>query len=88
MEREGRTMLFAGHERRYDDATLRAIRGAIEPHLDSQAAPIVFAALYGDAIAESLGYPSLGIPERGGYELALAGAFENEKGPLARSPLT
>jgi len=81
-------MLFAGHERRYDDATLRAIRERIEPYLDSQAAPIIFASLYGDAIAESLGYPALGVVDRGGYELAFANALESEKGPLARSPLS
>jgi len=86
-DREGRTMRFAGDERRYDDDTLESIRETIEPHLDSHAAPIVFAALYGDAIAESLGYPPLGIPDRGGYELALANALESERGPLARSPL-
>ena len=67
-------MRFAGHARRYDDATVDAIRTTIEPHLDSHAAPVVFAALYGDAIAESLGYPPLGVPDRGGYELALATA--------------
>ncbi len=88
MEREGRTMRFAGHTRRYDDTTLRAIRATIEPLLDSHAAPIVMAALYGDAIAASLGYPPLGVPDRGGYELALANALESEKGPLARSPLS
>jgi hypothetical protein len=87
MDREGCTLRFAGHERRYDDATLRAIRERIEPHLDSRAAPIVFAALYGDATAESLGYPPLGVPDRGGYELALADAIETERGPLARSSL-
>ena len=87
LEREGRTMRFAGHERRYDDAVVQSIRSAIEPSLDSHAAPVVFAALYGDAIAESLGYPPLGVPERGGYELALAQALEGERGSLARSPL-
>jgi hypothetical protein len=86
IEREGRTMRFAAYERRYDDATLQSVRETIQPHLDSHAAPIVFAALYGDAIAASLGYPSLGVPDRGGYELALADAVESEKGPLARSP--
>jgi len=87
LDREGRTMRFAGHGRRYDDAVLQSIRETIEPHLDSHAAPIVFAALYGDAIAESLGYPPLGVPDRAGYELALGNALESEKGSLARSPL-
>ena len=87
LDREGRTMRFAGHQPRYDDATLASLRATIAPHLDWDAAPVVFAALYGDAIAESLGYPPLGIPDRGGYELALANALEIERGPLARSPL-
>lgn len=87
LDREGRTMRFAGHVRRYDDATVDVIRTAIEPHLDSHAAPIVFAALYGDDIAQSLGYPPLGVPDRGGYELALTDAMKSERGPLARSPL-
>ena len=87
IDREGRTMRFAGHERRYDDAPVQAIRTTLDPHLDSHLAPVVFAALYGDVIAESLGYPPLGIPDRGGYELALALALESERGPLARSPL-
>jgi PAS domain-containing protein len=74
LKREGRTMHFAGHARRYDDATVQSIRTRVEPHLESHAAPVVLAALYGDAIAQSLGYPPLGIPDRGGYELALANA--------------
>ncbi len=86
MDREGRTMRFAGYEPRYDDATLRSIRATIEPHLDSHAAPVVFAALYGDAVARSLGYPPLGVPGRGGYEQAFADALESERGSLARSP--
>ena len=72
LEREGRTMRFAGHHRLYDDATVESIRANVEPHLDSHAAPTIFASLYGDAIAESLGYPPLGVPDRGGYDLALA----------------
>lgn len=86
LEREGRAMRFAGHARRYDDATLQQIRTTLAPHLDSHAAPVVMAVLYGDAIAESLGYPPLGIPDRGGYELAFADALKSERGSLARSP--
>jgi hypothetical protein len=88
MDREGRAMRFAGHRSTYGDATLRAIRDTINPHLDSQDAPIIFAALYGDAIAASLGYPPLGVPDRGGYELALVNAVVSEREPLARSPLS
>ena len=85
LEREGSTMRFAGHPRRYDDATVQSIRAAIEPHRDSHLAPVVFAALFGDDIAQTLGYPPLGVPDRGGYELALAEAMKSESGPLARS---
>jgi hypothetical protein len=74
LEREGRTMRFAGHKRRHDDATVALVRETLQPYLDSRAAPKVFAALYGDDIARSLGYPPLGVPDRGGYELALAGS--------------
>jgi len=89
LDREGRTLRFAGHERRYDDVTVGAIRKAIEPHLDSHLAPVVMAALYGDETAESLGYPRLSVPDSGGFELALAtDALESERGPLARSPLS
>ncbi len=73
MAREGATMRFAGRTKaRYDAATLAAIRATVDPHRSAAAAPIVFAALYGDEIAATLGYPPLGIPELGGYELALA----------------
>ncbi|HTU69678.1 MAG TPA: hypothetical protein VMF11_05100 [Candidatus Baltobacteraceae bacterium] len=71
LDREMRTQRFAGTTSRYEEP---AYRSKVEPYLDSRAAPIVFAALYGDAAAESLGYPPLGIPE-------------SERGPLARSPL-
>lgn len=78
--REGRAMEFAGRTPRYDDRTIASIGERLEAHMDSCAAPVVMAALYGDEIAAALGYSPLGVPERGGYELALvralhAGAF-------------
>ena len=76
MEREGRTMRFAGRDKPcYDSATLKEIRKRIEPYLHSDRAPTLFAALYGDEVAVSLGYPPLGIPAQGGYELALSNAL-------------
>ncbi len=80
LDREGRTMRFSGHSLRYDDAAIVSIREKAEPHMDSTAAPVLFALLYGDEIAESLGYPPLGVPDRGGYDLALALA-EKQTGP-------
>ncbi len=58
LDREIRAQAFAGVESPYTDATYRV---KVEPYLDSRAAPIVFASLYGDEIAESLGYSPLGI---------------------------
>jgi hypothetical protein len=43
----------------------------IRPHLDSDAFPVVFAALYGDEPAVSVGYPPLGLATRVGFALAL-----------------
>ncbi len=82
LDREGRTMHFAGHRPRYDGATLRAIRERIEAYRNSHAAPEVFACLYGDEIARSLGYPPLGIPDRGGYDLAAYDAASRCPAPL------
>ncbi|MDP9024933.1 MAG: hypothetical protein M3N13_06160 [Candidatus Eremiobacteraeota bacterium] len=73
MNREGETMRFAGRTTpRYDADTLARARAVIDPHLDSKAAPIVIAALYGDDAAKAVGYPPLGLPHCAGYELSLA----------------
>lgn len=71
LEREERALAFAGVENPYANAAYRA---KVEPYLDSHAAPVVFAALYGNEIAESLGYPPLGL-------------HKSEREALARSPL-
>ncbi len=46
----------------------------IAPYRSADAYPIVFACLYGDEAAASLGYPMLGLSPRAGYALALAEA--------------
>lgn len=58
LDRETRTQRFAGVISPYEAPAYRA---KVERYLDSHAAPVVMAALYGDAVAESLGYPPLGI---------------------------
>jgi len=58
LDREIRTQRFAGTPCPYEDAAYRA---KVEPYLDADGAPIVMAALYGDEVAASLGYPPLGI---------------------------
>lgn len=71
LDREIRTQRFAGAVSPYENAEYHA---KVEPYLDSGAAPVVMAALYGDDVAESLGYRPLG-------------AHKSERGPLAQSPL-
>lgn len=46
----------------------------IAPYRTADAYPSVFACLYGDEAAASLGYPTLGLSPRAGYALALAEA--------------
>ena len=58
LDRAIRTQRFAGEASPYEDAAYRA---AVEPYLDSHAAPVVMTALYGDAVGKSLGYPPLGV---------------------------
>jgi hypothetical protein len=58
LDREIRTQRFAGTPCPYDSDEYRS---KVEPYLDSHAAPIVMAALYGDTTAATLGYPPLGI---------------------------
>jgi hypothetical protein len=58
LDREGRTLAFAGVGSPYDDAAYRA---RVEPYLESHGAPALMACLYGDQVASSLGYPPLGV---------------------------
>lgn len=75
MRQEGRAARFAGERTSLDDAALERARRILEPHRDSTAYPVVAAALYGDDVATSLGYPPLGLPPRAGYALAHAEAL-------------
>ena len=52
-------------------------REVIAPHLDAHEQPTVMACLYGDEIASSLGYPSLGLSPHAGFAWALHEAREN-----------
>lgn len=58
LDREIRTQRFAGVACAYEDTAYRA---KVEPYLDSDAAPVVMTALYGDTAGATLGYPPLGI---------------------------
>lgn len=56
LDRESRALAFAGIESPYASAEYRAF---VEPYLGSNAAPVVMAALYGNDVAATLGYPPL-----------------------------
>jgi hypothetical protein len=54
-----------------DDVDLAYTAQVIKPHLDTTDYPTLFACLYGDGAANSVGYPPLGLSERAGFALAL-----------------
>ena len=49
-------------------------REAIAPHLDAKDQPTLMACLFGDKVADSLGYKPLGLSERAGLMLPLCDA--------------
>jgi hypothetical protein len=66
------------------DAIDRA-RTVIAPHLDASASahyPTVFSCLYGDDAATAVGYATLGLPPRAGFEVALADAPADARVPV------
>lgn len=81
MEQEGRAARFAGESVQLDAVALRDARRVIEPQLGAASYPVSAAALYGDDVAISLGYPPLGLPPRAGYAVALAAARAEERSP-------
>ena len=75
LRQEGLTAVFAHVDEPMLPADELAYSHAvIAPHRNADAYPIVFAFLYGDEAAASLGYPTLGLSPRAGYALALAEA--------------
>lgn len=47
----------------------------LAPYLDASDTPTVMAALFGDTVAETLGYPKLGLSDRAGIALAISDQF-------------
>jgi hypothetical protein len=54
-----------------DSDDLACVRKVIAAHLDSKDFPTIFACLFGDEAANSLGYRPLGLNLRAGLALAL-----------------
>lgn len=80
---EGRAAAFGSSDARPPEPALERARAELEAHLDSASFPIQFACLYGDEIAESLGYRALGLPPHAGYRLAAEDARNSPLPPEA-----
>jgi hypothetical protein len=72
MRLDGAARAFAGAQPALPSAELDATAAALAPHRESTAYPVQVACLFGDAAAESVGYPPLGVGPYAGFELALA----------------
>jgi len=83
LDQEGLAGVFASAYPTLDPAQLGAARGIISGLGADPPYPTAFAALYGDAAAEQLGYPLLGLPARAGFEVALADALEVRRDAVA-----
>jgi hypothetical protein len=79
MQQEGLAARFAGTAATLPSSELERARAIIAALGEDPPYPAVFAALYGDAAAEELGYRPLGLPPRAGFEVAVAQAGD----PLA-----
>jgi hypothetical protein len=71
LEFEGKAMQFAGIEQWLDAEELEYTRAVLGPHLAATDHPTLTAALYGDPVAHSLGYPPLGLSKNAGQAFAL-----------------
>ncbi|MEM9775389.1 MAG: hypothetical protein AAF902_12475 [Chloroflexota bacterium] len=75
MAQEGYAQSKAGRVPHIDKDDLIYTKEVLEPMLTTGDQPTLVAALYGDAAAEELGYPKLGLSPKAGLELALAQAL-------------
>ena len=71
LEQERLAGVFAGATSSLSSDDLRRTRDVIRSLGDDPPYPATFAAMYGDAAAEELGYKPLGLPPRAGFEVGL-----------------
>ncbi len=86
MVQEGLAAAFAGIQLphlEFDQEDLAYSRKVIHPFLDSTHFPIIFACLYGDLAAKSVGYQPLGLSSRAGYAIAFDQVHQDEIAPEA-----
>ena len=70
LQQEGAALNFAGEKNTLTIADIKESNLIIQTHLNSQEFPIIFAAMYGDAAAESVGYTPLGLEPMAGFVVA------------------
>ncbi len=84
MAQEGRAAAFAGATGpALDPDDLAYSREVLAPHFDSDHKPTIFACLYGDEAARSVGYSPLGLSPRAGFAVARADALAERDSPEA-----
>jgi hypothetical protein len=66
---------------RLDPDDLAYTREVLAAYRRASDFPVVFACLYGDEAARSVGYPPVGLSPRAGFALALAEAYERSLSP-------
>ncbi len=82
LAQEGWALRFAGIAPPVlDTDELEYSQEVIAPHRATTAYPTIVAALYGDAAAASVGYPTLGLSPRAGFAVALAQAHASPQQP-------
>ncbi len=74
-QQEGRVLAYAGYTPELGAEELEYTRAVLAPYLHSDEFPVCFAALYGDAAAEQVGYEALGLAENAGFQRALYDAL-------------
>lgn len=74
LQQERRAYSFAGSAQPLPPAEEAALRAAVTPYLSASDEGTQVAVLFGDPAAAALGYPALGVPDRGGLRLAASEA--------------
>ena len=82
MAQEGGAAAFAGTDLTLSADELTYTRAVVTPHLDTAAFPTVFACLYGDPAARSVGYAPLGLSRNAGFALARLEARAGPRGDV------
>jgi hypothetical protein len=75
LRQEGAALNFAGEKISLPDLDVEISKSIIKQYLNTEDFTIIFAAMYGDAAAESVGYTPLGLKSMAGFAVAQAEAI-------------